>query len=455
MGLRQWLGFDPSAPAASPVTAQQQYLVGDWDIQGLIDAIMGMPVEKLWRDQPHLRTVVGFIARNIAQLGLHVFERDPATDGRNRMRDTPLAILLEQPNAEDTTYELIYATIASLMVYDKAYWYYGEDISAPSGWSLRHIPNVWVVNEVGGTAFAPDVYQVALPRQAASMAGRWLEVPRENMLVFKGWNPLDTLNGTSPVHALKSILAEQIAAQTYRQQVWKRGGRAHSVISRPAEAPPWSDTAKAGFKTEWQSMYAGDGSEAGGTPILEDGMTINRLGFNAKEEQFVEGAKLSLETCAQVYYINPTMIGVLENANYANVREFRRAVYGDTLGPPIEQLQQRINRFLVPRLATTAAKAKRTYVEFNLGAKLQGSFEEQAAVLQTAIGGPYMTQNEGRSKVNLPAVDGGDKLIEPLNITKPGDHRPIPAADGPNPPQSPPEGQPNGQQRRNGRPVNA
>jgi hypothetical protein len=39
-----------------------------------------------------------------------------------------------------------------------------------------------------------------------------------------------------------------------------------------------------------------------------------------------------------VYFINPTMVGILDNANYSNVREFRKALYGDNLGPEIERI---------------------------------------------------------------------------------------------------------------------
>lgn len=171
--------------------------------------------------------------------------------------------------------------------------------------------------------------------------------------------------------------------------------------------------------------YSGDGgSNAGGTPLFEDGMELRTNRFSAKDEQFVEASKLSLSTVAQVYFVNPTMVGLLDNANYANVKEFRRALYGDNLGPEIERIQQRVNAKLVPRLAD----ASKTYVEFNLQTKLAGSFEEQSDLLQKAVGGPYMTVNEARARLNMPSIEGGDDLIVPLNVTQNGDQDPTPAA---------------------------
>lgn len=428
MGLATWLGFKPSAPPSTPVSWQRptyELIPEGMSLdEYLRDHVLNVPVEKLYREQPHLRTVVGFIARNIAQLGIHVFERD-AADGRNRVRAGALHDLLDEPNNDQTQFELIEATVASRMLYDETYWYVARDLRAPSGWVIRHIPTPWILGTVDATAFSATAYQVAIPNAAAP--GRWVEVPAENMVVFHGWNPIDPLSGTSPVHALKAILAEQIHAAVFRDQMWKNGGRVGTYLYRPVDAPKWGDgenSPRSRFIKGWQENYAGDHApKAGGTPLLEDGMEIRQTRFSAKDEQFIEASKLSLETCAQVYFINPTMVGVLDDANYSNVREFRKSLYGDTLGPEIERMQQRINRRVVPLLADR----RTTYVEFNLRSKLEGSFEEQADLLQKSVGAPWMTVDEARAKQNMPAIDGGDKLIRPLNVTQNGDHNPIPA----------------------------
>lgn len=412
MGLAAWLGFRPKPVPSWQVTSAPI-------IDFVIDDIRGQSVERLWREQPHLRTVIGFAARNIAQLGVHVYRR-AADDGRERQRDTPLSRVLAAPNGQQTTYELIYALVADLALYDVAYWWISEDVDSVSRWVIRPIPPRWVVGTVSAGAFTIGGYKVVLNDAALAP----IEIPASEMLVFHGWNPTDPRVGTSPVEALKSILAEQVHAQIYREQAWKRGGRVGAYLSRPKDAPEWSPEARDRFATQWTASFSGDdGPKAGGNPILEDGMTLQRIGFSAKDDQYVEANKLSLATCASVYYINPTMVGLLDNANYSNVREFRRMLYGDTLGPTMALIQDRINTFLAPMIGDGS-----DYVEFNIEAKLAGSFEEQGAVMQQAIGGPWMTINEGRAMRNMPAVDGGGELIRPLNVTQNGDQNPIPAA---------------------------
>jgi phage portal protein BeeE len=93
--------------------------------------------------------------------------------------------------------------------------------------------------------------------------------------------------------------------------------------------------------------------------MLEDGMTLSRVDFSAHDMQFIEGSRLALNTVASVYHVNPTMIGLLDNANYSNVREFRRMLYGDTLGPDHCQIEDRLNTFLVPQAGHPPRRVRR------------------------------------------------------------------------------------------------
>ncbi|SEL24788.1 phage portal protein [Rhodococcus maanshanensis] len=373
--------------------------------------VMDRTSEQLWAEQPYLRTVVTFLARNVAQLGLQAFKRD-AEGSRERLRDHPLAAMLKRPNEDQTGYELLYALVADLALFDVAYLLVEDRAADGAGVKLRNIPNGWVKGTEDSTPFRAGAYLV----QMNGAEGEPVKVAAENMLVFHGWNPADTRMGMSPVKALNATLREQIHAQTFREQLWERGGRVGTYLTRPKDAPDWSNEGRTRFKSSWAAAWSGSrGSKAGGTPVLEDGMELKRVGFSAKEEEYVEASKLALTTVAAVYHVNPTMIGVLDNANYSNVREFRRMLYGDTLGPIMAMIEDRLNEFLVPRFADVEG----AYVEFNLGEKLQGSFEEQAAVLSAATGVPYMTPNEARAKLNLPAVAGGDELARPLNMATP------------------------------------
>jgi hypothetical protein len=80
--------------------------------------------EQIWRTQPNVRTVVGFLARNVAQLGLHTFRRVSDTD-RQRLTDQPFAQLLDRPLPPEykvTRYRLLDALVHDLGIYDAGFW---------------------------------------------------------------------------------------------------------------------------------------------------------------------------------------------------------------------------------------------------------------------------------------------------------------------------------------------
>lgn len=367
----------------------------------------------LWRVQPELRTVVDFLARNISQLGLHVFRRVDDAD-RVRLFDHPLSTLLDQPNPQTTRYRLINALVHDRCIYDSAYWLKtrGEDGQTIG---LRRIrPNR--ILPLGMDWLEPDEYMIF------GTLGR-ITVPRDAVVHFRGYNPFDERLGSPPIEALRQVLSEEWAANVYRQQLWRNGARMNGYIKRPVDAPDWGSKGRGRFRDEWNAQYTGDSASAGSVAILEDGMDFIPAATTPRDAQYVESRKLTREEVARSFHVPLPMVGILDHATFSNIREQHKQLYQDCLGPWLEDIQQDIELQLLPDLPD----ASNVYVEFNINEKLRGSFEEQAIQLQSSVGGPYMTRNEARARLNLPAVPGGDDLIVPLNVTA-GEAQPEPEA---------------------------
>lgn len=162
----------------------------------------------------------------------------------------------------------------------------------------------------------------------------------------------------------------------------------------------------------------GEGTDSGGIPILEDSMRFVDSAINDKEAEWAESMRLTREDVAAAYHVNPSIVWSNDGQTYAStrVRESARSLYADTLGPLLRLVQDGIGSKLVPMIGAD----QKSYAEFDITAKLAGSFEGQASVLSTSTGGPWMTRNEARARQNLPAVEGGDELIVPMNVTEGG-----------------------------------
>lgn len=359
--------------------------------------------QAMWRSQPQVRTVVGFLARNIAQLGLHVYERVSDVD-RQRANDHPLAQVLRRPNPYTTRYRLIEALVADMAIFDNALWAKVNTSDRQFG-LVRLPPNK--VTPKGTNPFTPDAYELA------GDTGTRILTP-DQVVHFRGYNPVDPRWGESPLESLRRILAEEAAAAEYREGLWASGARISGWISRPQGAPEWSDPARRRFRESWQGQYAGNGPRVGGTAILEDGMQFHEAGMTARDSQYIEARKLTREEVAAAYHIPPPMVGILDRATFSNITEQHKNLYQDTLGPWLEMIQAEIELQLLPDLGDPA----REYVEFNMAEKLKGSFEEQADSMQKMVGRPVMTADEGRARLNLPSLGGvAAKLITPLNVS--------------------------------------
>lgn len=373
-----------------------------------------MTVEDLWATQPHLRTVIDFRARNIAQLGMQMFRADSET--RERVRGTPASKLLNRPNKYMTGYDLIYDLVATSSLYDIAYWVI---LDGESGKEIHPFPPSWVTPQAD-SFFGEKVYSVQPPGIEEP-----IKVPGQYVIEFRGWNPQRSLTASSPVETLRMVLEEQHSSRKHRLQLWRRNGRVGTYITRPKDAPSWDDTARRRFMDMFKA-FTGNGDKAGGVPLLEDGMDLKRNQFTSADEQWAESVKLSLETVAQVYQVNPVMVGVLDAANYSNMREFNKALYRTSLGPDIRKLEERITEFVLPMLGAGSDE----FVKLNVESMLRGSFEEQANVMSRSVGGPWMTRNEARALHDMPPVDGGDELIVPLNVVEGGQSSPLDGGDG-------------------------
>ena len=360
----------------------------------------------LYRLQPNIRTCVDFLSRNVAQLGLHQYERISDDNrvkldesyGLTRLIKTPLP-----PKYKTTRYRMIEAYMGDMGTYFNAYLLKIRDENGkPVG--LLRIPPQYVEPKGG----------LVITHYELKLGGAPIEIDSNDIVHSRGYNPENPTSGLSPMETLRRILAEEDSAGKYREDFWRHGAKIEGLIERPADAPEWSKPALQRFKQEFQDLYAPEGSGAR-TAILEDGMKWIAASFNPKEAEYLGGRKLTREECARAYHIPLPMVGILDHATMTNVKEQHKQLYQDSIGPWLSMLEEDFDLQLVPEFVGEGFE--NVYNEFNILEKLQGDFGEMVASLQSSIGRPYMTPNEGRARLNMPSLDGdADELATPLNV---------------------------------------
>lgn len=407
----------PIHAKASPVTdgvlATFEGLDAPWSWDGrLIIPDPGIPLLgysndplSFWSSQPSVRKVVDFIARNVASIPFHVYRRVSDTD-RQRVTDHPLAKLLEAPGVGVTPFRFLHSTLVDFLLFDRWCAQVLPSADTDSQWELLRIP-------AARMRLASDDWGRVVQVIVQTPNGQEMSGGPMGYVYDHGYASHGQVNGTSPLITLQQILAEATEAVAYRRQVWKNSARTPVVIERPVEAPEWSDKAKTRFLESFRS-FLGRGGQAGGAPILEDGMRLVPVtAFSPRDTADIEGRQLNDAEVASAYHIAPELVGA-RAGNYSNIDAFRQMLYRDSLGPVIASLEQTLNAHLLPLLA---AGDPDLYIEAAVESKLRGSFEEEAAVLQSSVGAPWLTRNEARARRNLSAVVGGDDLVTPMNVT--------------------------------------
>ena len=378
--------------------------------------VLNMTAAELYRTQDNLRAVVDFLSNNLAQLPLKVYTRNGEND-RERDRDSDAAKVLWRPNDYQTQFEFIRALCTEYFIFGCVYVWVVPNVTKEGGYDIHIIPTDWI----NGSKKSP--YGPTLIKVRTKAENQEVEIPSSEWVQFRTYSPGAPGGYISPISALKQTLYEQVESGKFRRQLWRSSGRLNAQIVRPKDVAPWTDEQKNKFATAFREAWSGVGSKAGSIPLMEDGMEIKPFSTSFKEYEWAQSVTLSRESVAAAYRINPSLVWHSNTQTYASAKDNARALYAECLGPDIQMIQQRINAFLLPMIGADPYK---TYVEFDLQEKLKGSFEEQAGIMQTATGRPWMTVDEARSYMNLPKLpDGqGEGLVIPLNVEVNGQANP-------------------------------
>lgn len=375
----------------------------------------------IWRAQPEVRTTIGGLARNLAQLGIHLFRR-VSDDDRERITDHPAARTLSRPHPNMTGYQLILRWVSDFCIYGESHL---RIVQAGDAVALQPIP-AGRIRPKKASWVEIDEWEIDT---GATTGTRWQTIPADDIITLVEYNPDSLTAGVSRLETLRLLLAESHEAMTYRGQLWQNGARQSAYLRRPAEAPKWAPETRNKWLKHWRETWGPDGAGSGGTPLLEEGMELVNAGFSPVEAQYIESRRLIREEVAAAFDMQASAVGILDKAAAGSVKERHRALYTETLGPWTQLIRQTLNQGLIERLWA----GDDLYCELNIEEKLRGSFEEQARSASTSVGAPWLTVNEQRARANLPAIEGGNDLIRPLNVIVGGQPSPQTPTEVPEP----------------------
>lgn len=364
----------------------------------------------LWAAEYNVRMVVDFVASKIAALPFHAYRVKPNGD-REEAPNSEIGKLIADPSyvANETRYRLIHSLVVDMMLNDQ--WLMLLTMDKDYDYRLRRIP--YGTYSVRYNALAePMGVQITLPNGQVNY-----ELPNKNVLLSLGY-PGAVGNPKPMSSALGPLLTEARELASYRRFIAQNGGRIPAYIKRPAGMEWASEQARNDF-IQGMRAYRKGGGKDGGWPLLEDGMDIVTLdAFKPVDMADLDARdRIGIAVC-NAYHISPENVGI-RTGNKSSVEAYKDQLWNVELSPYVVQLEQQLNH-VIPK----AVGEEDVFILANMDAQLRGTPSEQYKALSTATGRPFMSLNEGRRKLNLPAKDDGDEVIVPLNVTQGGQPSP-------------------------------
>jgi HK97 family phage portal protein len=352
----------------------------------------------LWLSSPVL-AAIQWLCRTWSEAP-SVVRRSGKAGALEPVRPHPLTDLLETPNPYYDASVLWMGTLLSWVVDGNAYWYVERGGgNQPVG--LLYIPHYLIAPIGTKTEFRTGyTYRVD---------GDTLQLGLDEVIHFQnGLDPSNMRRGLSPLAAeFRSIVTDN-EAQGYAAALLRNMGVPGVVISPKSadmDLPP--DQGRA-LKELWRGAVTGDNR---GQPVVPSfPVEIQNPGFSPEQLALDKLAAISIPRICAAIGVDPMVLGLpSDTKTYSNLREAREGTYEQTLIPMQRTFDSQLARQIRNRLPgfLPGDVLGRDYDSVRA---LQDDMDKLFARQTRAVGGPWITVDEARSKIGLDPIPGGDVL---------------------------------------------
>jgi HK97 family phage portal protein len=243
-------------------------------------------------------------------------------------------------------------------------------------------------------------------RYEYTVNGYTLELPAEEVIHIKLYNPNDDFFGLSPLHVLAYTIDQYIEMKKWQNGLLANGMRPSGAFVSEA---PLSQTQYERLKEEAKN-YQG-AANTGKPLILEGGLKWQQISYNPDQFDWSSAQKILLREIAVVLGVAPELIGEPEFKTYSNFQEANRQLYSNTVIPLAEMIIEEFNRELSRYFSNILIA-----IDYDSIDALQ---EEQSHTWDRAVKGVQagiLTPNEARELLGYKPIKGGNYTMVSANL---------------------------------------
>ena len=338
---------------------------------------------------------LALIANDVAALPLKV--KRQSGDRLEDATDRPeYSLLLRKPNDLHTGFEFRQMMTAQAVLRGNAYAYISRAAN-------NRITELWplMASEVSVTRRGYDLeYTVAA--YDGQLSGTFT---KRNILHLRGlmW---DGKGGLDRILTARDSIGLASAAEGTQAKAFKNGARMPGYWTTDVPLKPEQVDRIAA-----QLLAATTGENQYKSPVLDAGMKFNQAGMNFDDAQLVETRKQQiLEVCAH-FNVVPAVLGLDDKTQaFTSVEAMMRWHLQHTLRPWLTAWEQAIDRDVLDGAAGPLI------AKFDTSDMEKASTAERAQSYRDLVELGIMTRNEARRLEGLPALDGLDEPLTPLNM---------------------------------------
>lgn len=344
-------------------------------------------------------SAVRLIAEAVGTLPLHLYRT--TSKGRERAKDDPRYELVRwQPCDYLTAPEWKESMVVSLATMGQAY----NPVTR-----FESTGRVISIQPVHKSRVTPEVRQDgSIVYHLTDRHGRERILTRRDVLPVRGFGGVGDLEGFAPHRMHSNSLALSVAMEKYAAEFFGSGGRPQGILKTKAEFGEKSrDQIRSGF-----AKYLQESRDKGELPVLDGETDYQAISTPNNEAQFIESRKLQIAEVARIYRVPLHMLMETEKASYNNTEQANKHFLDYTLLAYLTRIEAALNSCLLE----PSERAAGMYFEFDVNNLLRGDSQQRSSYYMQMRQAGAITQNEIRTRENLPLVDGADDLHVPLNM---------------------------------------
>ena len=214
--------------------------------------------------------------------------------------------------------------------------------------------------------------------------------------------------GVSPIKQCKQAIGWGIAVETYGNTFFSNGAKLSGVLSTDRQM---SELAIDRLKRSFQEQYASL-NDANKTLILEEGLKFQQVSISNEQAQFLSSRDMAIQEVARVFNLPPHMLKDLSKSSFNNIEQQSTEFVRYSVMPYLSNMEAEMNLKLFRE-----DEQGKIFTNFDANSLLRGSPNDRASFYDKMVKIGAMTINEVREKENMNAVDDGDILYMPANMT--------------------------------------